>query len=130
MSVFDGQPLANTWRITASDRASNDTGTLTEWCLIATYGSAVPADYSDLPDSYGVAWHTGAGAIRLGSQWTADSSFAADGDNTSDDGVSFIGAIPGRAAGHGAGQRPGDTGCRPVAASLVRLGRGRRLCPR
>ena len=91
LSVFDGQPLANTWRITASDRASNDTGTLTQWCLIATYGTAVPADYSDLPDSYGVAWHTGAGALRLGAQWTADGSFAADGDNASDDGVSFSG---------------------------------------
>jgi subtilisin family serine protease/subtilisin-like proprotein convertase family protein len=92
LSAFDGQQLANTWRMTASDRVSTDTGTLTQWCLIATYGSAVAADYSDLPASYGAAWHTGNGSLRLGSAWTVDNSFPADGDNASDDGVAFLGA--------------------------------------
>jgi hypothetical protein len=33
LSAFDGQNLAGTWRITASDHAGIDTGTLNEWCL-------------------------------------------------------------------------------------------------
>ena len=55
--------------MTVSDHAAQDTGTLTEWCLIATYGTtSTAADYSDLPASYGVAWHTGTGALQAGSE--------------------------------------------------------------
>ena len=60
---------------------------------VCTASTVTTGDYSDLSASYGVAWHTGSGALRLGSQWTTDSSFAAGSDNASDDGVSFIGAF-------------------------------------
>ena len=91
LSLFAGQALATAWRITVSDHAAQDTGTLTEWCLIATYGTtSTAADYSDLPASYGVAWHTGSGALKLGAKWDADSGFGAGADNSrDDDGVSF-----------------------------------------
>lgn len=94
LSVFNNQQLAGTWRLTASDRASIDTGTLTQWCLIATYGVDVVADYSNLSASYGVAWHTGNGALRLGTAWDADLSFDTDADDIGDDaGVTFVGAF-------------------------------------
>ena len=86
LAAFDGQQLANTWTLNASDRASGDTGTLTQWCLIATYGSAFTADYSDLASSYGVAWHTGDGTWRLGSGWDADTYFYNGYDNLRSDG--------------------------------------------
>ena len=57
---------------------------------VCTNSASTTADYSDLPASYGVAWHTGNGTLRLGSNWDADSSFAANADNgRDDDGVSF-----------------------------------------
>ncbi len=89
LSVFNGQELAGTWTMNVSDRAGADTGSLTRWCLIATYGTPLSADFSDLANSYGVAWHTGAGALRLGPAWTADSSFLPGADDASDDGISF-----------------------------------------
>ena len=93
LSVFNGQALNATWQLNVSDRAALDTGTLTEWCLIATYGSPFSADFSDLASSYGVAWHTGTGALHLGPLWTADTAFGAGNDDASDDGVSFIGSF-------------------------------------
>ena len=36
LSAFDGQSLAGTWRLTASDLVGSDTGMLTEWCLAPT----------------------------------------------------------------------------------------------
>ncbi len=33
LAAFDGQPLADTWTLTAQDFAGGDTGTVTEWCL-------------------------------------------------------------------------------------------------
>ncbi|MEW5870495.1 MAG: proprotein convertase P-domain-containing protein [Chloroflexota bacterium] len=33
LSAFDGQSSGGTWRLTISDRASADTGTLNQWCL-------------------------------------------------------------------------------------------------
>jgi hypothetical protein len=51
--------------------------------------SSTIADYSDLASTYGVAWHTGNGVLRLGATWTADTAFGPDAD--SDDGVSFVG---------------------------------------
>ncbi len=56
-----------------------------EQCLDVT---PTTADYSDLSSSYGIAWHTGSGALRLGTLWTADTGFA-PGTDDSDDGVSF-----------------------------------------
>jgi hypothetical protein len=53
-------------------------------------GGGLGSDYSDLDHSYGVAWHTGDGALRLGADWTLDSAFAPPGfDDLSDDGISF-----------------------------------------
>jgi len=36
LNNFNGVPLAGDWRLTVSDRASFDTGTFLEWCLIPT----------------------------------------------------------------------------------------------
>lgn len=36
LSVFDGEDLAGTWRLTVSDNAGGDTGTINEWCLLPT----------------------------------------------------------------------------------------------
>ena len=93
LSAFNGQNLAGAWELNVSDRAGLDTGTLTQWCLIATYGSALTADFSDLASTYGAAWHTGGGSLRLGPGWTADASFLAEGDNATDDGVAFVGGF-------------------------------------
>ena len=46
-----------------------------------------PNDFSDLAVSYGTAWHTGGGALRLGTTWTADGTFGVDTDNATDDGI-------------------------------------------
>jgi hypothetical protein len=59
-------------------------------------GSAFSADYSDLATSYGVAWHTGDGVLRLGSIWTADTDFS--GPDDSDDGVTFLNFVPSQQA--------------------------------
>lgn len=94
LSAFDGQDLSGTWTLNVSDRVATDTGTLTGWCLRATISTAsADADYSDSAASYGVAWHTGSGGLRIGPNWTTDSSYAADGDNGNDDGVSVPGPI-------------------------------------
>ncbi len=45
------------------------------------------ADWGDMASSYGLAWHTGSGQIRLGDNWTADSGSILDDDNDSDDGI-------------------------------------------
>jgi subtilisin-like proprotein convertase family protein len=34
LSAFDGDNTNGTWRLTVSDRAAADTGTLTQWCLV------------------------------------------------------------------------------------------------
>lgn len=34
LSAFDGEDLSGTWRLTVSDNAAGDTGTLDEWCLL------------------------------------------------------------------------------------------------
>ena len=99
LAAFNGQALNATWQINASDREALDTGTLNDWCLIATYGIPFSTDLSDLASGYGVAWHTGSGALRLGPGWTADTSFAAGTDDATDDGVAFITPLqPGRPA--------------------------------
>ena len=35
LSIFDGEALAGTWRLTAADFAGGDTGTVLEWCVLA-----------------------------------------------------------------------------------------------
>lgn len=43
LAAFDGEDIAGTWRITASDLAGGDTGTLNEWCIDAgTTGGPEP----------------------------------------------------------------------------------------
>ena len=34
LAAFDGESIAGTWRITASDNVAQDSGTLNEWCLL------------------------------------------------------------------------------------------------
>ncbi len=93
LATLDGKTSFGTWQLRIYDDASLDTGTLNSWSLTLCGAPTTPAaDYSDLASAYGVAWHTGTGAWRLGSGWTADSSFAAGHDDinygdASDDGV-------------------------------------------
>lgn len=92
LNAFNGQNLSGTWQLRVSDRASQDLGTLNQWCLIPTVASTPAArDYSDLDTGYGVAWHTGDGALRLGSNWTADTTFTLGNDDGSDDGITQTG---------------------------------------
>jgi subtilisin-like proprotein convertase family protein len=53
LSVFDGQSLAGTWRMTVQDFAGGDTGTLVEWCLAPAEGlsSAIFSDGFESGDS-------------------------------------------------------------------------------
>lgn len=94
LSAFDGQDLSGTWTLNVSDRVGFDTGTLTGWCLRATINNpSVVADYSDSAASYGIAWHSGSGGLRIGPNWTADTGFALDADNGDDDGITIPGPI-------------------------------------
>ena len=96
---LDGKASNGTWTLRIYDDAGGDTGSLDNWSLVVCGASgAVTGDYSDLEHSYGVAWHTGDGALRLGANWTLDSAFAPPGyDDASDDGVSFpFGFDPGQ----------------------------------
>ena len=94
LATLDGKAANGTWRLRVTDDANLDTGTLQAWSVtLCGNVAATSADYSDLAASYGAAWHTGSGAVRLGPGWTADSSFAADGDSATDDGVAFVGAF-------------------------------------
>ena len=62
---------------------------------VATFGHLnmplIYPDESDLAPSYGLAWHTGRGALRLGAAWTGEASNTANGDNASDDGIALRG---------------------------------------
>ncbi len=90
--ALDGKTSAGTWMLSVYDSASGpNTGTLNSWSLTlcGVPPSASAVDYSDLASSYGVAWHDGGGALRLGLDWDADDTFALDDDNSSDDGVTF-----------------------------------------
>jgi subtilisin-like proprotein convertase family protein len=91
LATLDGKAANGTWTLRIYDDAGSDTGTLNSWSLVVcTAGGGVTGDYSDLAHSYGVAWHTGDGALRLGPTWTLDSEFAPPGrDDASDDGVTF-----------------------------------------
>lgn len=89
LAILDGKDAQGTWTLRIYDDSNRDTGTLRTWSLVVCGGSSsFSADYSDLAGSYGVAWHTGDGALRLGNTWSADDGgFGAGQDN--DDGVSF-----------------------------------------
>ncbi len=90
LAGLDGKTSAGTWQLRIYDDRNGDTGTLNSWSLtLCGAPSASAADYSDLVSSYGVAWHTGDGALRLGTAWDADATFALGDDDGSDDGVSF-----------------------------------------
>ena len=94
LSVFDTESSAGTWTLNISDNVGADTGTLNQWCVVATIdsGSTVgPADYSDLASSYGVAKHEGGGTSKLGTNWTADTVFSQDSDAADDDGITASG---------------------------------------
>ncbi len=94
LATLDGKAANGTWRLRVTDDTGDDTGTLQAWSVtLCGNVTATSADYSDLAASYGAAWHTGSGALRLGPGWTADASFAADGDSATDDGVAFVGAF-------------------------------------
>lgn len=40
LTVFDGQPRNATWRLTVTDLANSDIGTVNQWCLSGTTGAA------------------------------------------------------------------------------------------
>jgi uncharacterized repeat protein (TIGR01451 family)/CSLREA domain-containing protein len=50
-------------------------------------------DYSDLPRSYGSAWHTGNGTLWLGSSWDSDSNAGYGQDDDNDNGIEFPAVI-------------------------------------
>jgi predicted extracellular nuclease len=50
-------------------------------------GLFASADFSDLPASYGSAWHTGNGAVRLGIGWDNNPDSSDGADDATDDGV-------------------------------------------
>jgi subtilisin family serine protease len=56
---------------------------------LCTSEPAVVADYSDLAGSYGIAWHSSPGSLKLGTNWHADTTFGGGDDNGDDDGVVF-----------------------------------------
>ena len=58
--------------------------------VTAVDGRPLEADFTDLSATYRVAWHTGGGALRLGSAWAADTSFLADADDADDDGITRV----------------------------------------
>ena len=89
LATLDGKAVNGTWTLRVSDDTKNNVGTLVSWSLYICGAPELSADYSDLAASYGVAWHTGSGTLRLGSLWDADATFAAGDDDASDDGVSF-----------------------------------------
>ncbi len=91
LATLDGKTANGTWTLRIYDDAGSDTGTLNAWSLVVCgAGGGVTGDYSDLAHSYGVAWHTGDGTLRLGTTWTLDDAFAPPGyDDASDDGVTF-----------------------------------------
>jgi hypothetical protein len=74
--------------------ASNVTGTVSSTLLNSNFDiSSCNADYSDLPTSYGVAWHllpSSGSNPHLGSNIDSDSDWTSENDNTSDDGVSGV----------------------------------------
>lgn len=48
-------------------------------------------DFSDLASSYGIAWHTGGGALRLGASWSDSPGYTSGDGDAFDDGVTRLG---------------------------------------
>ena len=99
LATLDGKAANGNWTLRIRDDGGGDTGTLNGWSLVVcSEGGGVTGDYGDLAHSYGVAWHSGDGTLRLGTTWTLDSAFAPPGyDDASDDGVTFPnGLMPGQ----------------------------------
>ncbi|MBN1659804.1 MAG: proprotein convertase P-domain-containing protein, partial [Anaerolineae bacterium] len=97
LSVLDGEDVNGTWLLRIFDSSAPTTGALNSWNLTLCHASVLAADYSDLAGSYGVAWHTGDGALRLGNNWTADTTFAEGDDNErGDDGVTVPSLVAGQ----------------------------------
>jgi hypothetical protein len=63
------------------------------------------SDLSDLDSSYGLAWHVGDGALRLGTAWDADTTHNPGDDDDTDDGV-----LRGPGSGPGGQWQPGVDG--------------------
>jgi subtilisin-like proprotein convertase family protein len=99
LTSLEGKAANGTWTLRIYDDAGSDTGSLNAWsAVICGAPGGTSGDYSDLDNSYGVAWHTGDGDLRLGTLWTEDSAFTPPGfDDASDDGVTFTGLVPGQA---------------------------------
>lgn len=57
--------------------------------LVCTTSVTPAADYSDLPTSYGAAWHDGSGSRKIGSNWDSDATFSSGQDDGTDDGVTL-----------------------------------------
>ncbi|MGB1253040.1 MAG: GEVED domain-containing protein, partial [Candidatus Promineifilaceae bacterium] len=96
LSSFNGDNFAGTWNLKVSDLASNDIGSITQWCLTPD-GAFMDfnADLSDLASSYGIAAHKGNGALSIGTNWTSDTIANQGQDSIDDDGL----FIPNLAAG-------------------------------
>jgi len=91
MASFEGTNDDGNWILSITDNTQTNTGSLNNWQLeTCTLATAPARDYSDSPGSYGAAWHTGTGALKLGATWDADTVFGADSDDGSDDGVTFL----------------------------------------
>ena len=58
LAAFDGEDRAGTWRITASDLASGDTGTLNTWCVAASTVGNAGVNVSGETEAVGVVGQT------------------------------------------------------------------------
>jgi subtilisin family serine protease len=88
LAAFAGQAAGGDWVLEVAN--NGPAGNLDTWELAICTALAFSArDFSDLPASYGTAWHHGDGNLRLGDEWTSDSEFSEEHDNETDDGVSF-----------------------------------------
>lgn len=58
LAAFDGETVAGTWRLTASDHAGGDTGTVVEWCVLAMGDAPTDVELStfDGGNSTNAAW--------------------------------------------------------------------------
>ncbi len=87
LDAFNQEMSAGTWSLQMADQFINHAGVLSSWSLeVCTAGSA---DFSDLATSYGIASHTGTGALKIGDAWDSDNSSAASQDDDTDDGIAF-----------------------------------------
>lgn len=91
LSNFDNEEANGEWTLNVVDSTTQDGGTLDAWSLEICVGDE--ADYSDSAVTYGSAWHSGSGALRIGDNWDADTGFAANQDDDTDDGITFADSL-------------------------------------